>query len=120
MVYTESLNNSFTKYLDMAWSTGNFYIAPGATIRINFWWPRPGDRGLQWAMAHPLRGEGSSILWTERGGKRVQCEIGRLVINGPATYSCGDASTAYWDYFVDIKNDGSSGMRFTLTGGGVT
>jgi hypothetical protein len=96
-----------------------FYIAAGSTTRIDFWWDAPGDRGAQWAMAHPLRGEPPAGLATERVGKRVDCTIGQITINGPAHYSCGDPSTAYWTYYVDIKNDGPEGCRFQLEGGGV-
>lgn len=104
----------------MSWRDNSvYYIAPGATIRINFWWPKPGDKGPQWVMAHPLRGEPSSGLATERVAKKTSCTIGKMVINGPAQYSCGDPQTAYWSYYVDIKNDGSSGCRFQLEGGGV-
>jgi len=84
-----------------------------------FWWNKPGDKGAQWAMAHPMAGEPSSALVTERVAKRVDCEIGVIIINGPAQYGCGDARTAYWSYYVDIKNDGTQGCRFQLEGGGV-
>jgi hypothetical protein len=105
----------------MGWrvTSPSFFISPGSTIRIYFWWSRPGDKGAQWAMGHPRRGEPSTALATERVAKTVDCEIGQLIINGPAQYSCGDPSTAYWEYYADITNDGSNGCRFQLEGGGV-
>jgi hypothetical protein len=104
----------------MGWRVSSpIYIAPGSTIRIDFWWDAPGDKGPQWAMGHPMRGEPSSPLATERVAKVVNCEIGQITINGPAQYGCGDPTTAYWSYYVDITNDGSEGCNFQLEGGGV-
>ncbi len=105
----------------MGWrvNTPTFYIAPGTTVRINFWWNKPGDKGPQWAMGHPMRGEPPAALATERVAKVVACEIGQVTINGPAHYGCGDPSTAYWTYYVDITNDGSEACHFQLEGGGV-
>ena len=105
----------------MCWRINSpiFYVATGSTVRIDFWWARPGDRGAQWAMGHPMRGEPPAALATERVAKTVACEIGRLTINGPAQYSCGDPETAYWEYYADITNDGPEACRFQLEGGGV-
>lgn len=106
----------------MSWRVASptFYLAPGATTRIEFWWGDPGDdKKAQWAMGHPMRGEYNCRLATERVVKRVSCEIGRVVINDEARYSCGDPATAYWRYQVDIRNEGSNGCRFQLEGGGV-
>jgi len=105
----------------MGWRVNNpsFYIAPGSTIRIDFWWDRPGDMGPQWAMGHPMRGEPPSALATERVAKVVACEIGQITINGPTHYGCGDPETAYWRYYADITNDGPEAFNFQLEGGGV-
>ncbi len=105
----------------MSWRVNNptFYIAAGAKIRIGFSWGHPGDKGAQWAMAHPMRGEPPTALATERVAKEVACEIGKVTINGPAHYGCGAPETAYWSYYVDITNDGGEGCRFQLEGGGV-
>jgi hypothetical protein len=87
---------------------------------MNFWWGNPGDdKGPQWAMGHPMRGEPPTGLATERVVKTVDCSIGSVTINGPAEYGCGDPGTAYWRYQVDIRNEGVSGCRFQLEGGGV-
>jgi hypothetical protein len=94
-------------------------VAPGATIRIGFAWPHPGDKGAQWVMGRPLPGELPVALATERVAKTVGCEIGQVIINGDARYRCGDTRTAYWEYYVDIRNDGSAPCRFQLEGGGV-
>jgi hypothetical protein len=105
----------------MGWRVNSptFYIAPGATVRIDFWWGHPGDKGAQWAMGHPMKGEPPTSLATERVSKEVNCEIGVVVINGPPMYGCGDPETAYWVYHVDIHNEGANGCRFQLEGGGV-
>jgi len=105
----------------MSWrvSSPSFYIAPGVTTRILFSWGAPGDKGPQWAMGHPMRGEPPTALATERVAKTVACTIGKLTINGPAHYGCGDPKTAYWGYYADIRNDGSEACNFQLEGGGV-
>lgn len=100
----------------MGWRAGDFYVAAGATIRASFWWPHPGDKGAQWAMAHPKAGEPPCSLATERVGKSVACEI--AWVNSEGDYGCV-ADTAYWTYYADIKNDSSTGCRFQLEGGGV-
>ncbi len=104
----------------MSWRvTDSILVAPGQTVRINFWWDKPGDQGPQWVMAHPMRGEPPTALATERVAKVVDCEIDYVTINGPAEYGCGDPSTAYWWYYADITNDGTEACRFQLEGGGV-
>lgn len=105
----------------MGWRISNpvFYINPGETVRVKFWWGKPGDKGAQWAMGHPLKGEPPTALATERVAKTVQCTIGKYVINGSGHYGCGDPDTAYWEYYADIKNDGMEGCKFQLEGGGV-
>lgn len=104
----------------MGWRIDNpsFYIAPGQTIRISFWWDKPGDQGAQWAMGHPMRGEPPTALATERVAKAVACEIGVVTENGPPQYGCGDPNTAYWTYYADITNDGTEGCNSQLEGGG--
>jgi len=105
----------------MGWRIGSpvFYIAPKTTVRIQFWWNAPGDKGPQWAMGHPMAGEPPTSLATERVAKAVACEIGQYTINGAGHYGCGDPKTAYWQYYADITNDGTEGCRFQLEGGGV-
>lgn len=103
----------------MGWNAGNFFVAPGSTIQIQFKWGSGDDKGPQWAMAHPVAGEPeSALLVTERVGKKHVCVLGRLVINGPGQYSCAGTDSNY-EYRVWIKNDGSDGCRFELEGGGV-
>ena len=75
----------------MGWrvTSPSYYVAPGSVIRMAFWWNKPGDKGAQWAMAHPMAGEPSSALVTERVAKRVDCEIGVIIINGPPSTGVG-------------------------------
>jgi hypothetical protein len=105
----------------MGWRVNSptIFVSPGATVRIGLAWKRPGDKGAQWAMAHPIAGEPPVNLATERVGKRVDCEIGVVRVNGPAEFGCGDPKTAFWSYFVDIRNEGTQGCRFQLEGGSV-
>jgi hypothetical protein len=103
----------------MAWRMGSvFFIAPGTTISIGFWWPPGTDHGPQWALPHPLPGEPETWLVTERVGKKLVCEIGQVEQNGPAKYSCAGTGSNY-EYRVWIRNDGTSGCRFQLDGGSV-
>lgn len=103
----------------MGWRSGKtIYIAPGQIVRIDFWWKAPGDKGAQWAMGHPKSGEYGTLA-TERVGKKARCSLGKLTINGPASYSCGDPETAYWRYFAEIRNLDTGGCHFQLEGGGV-
>jgi hypothetical protein len=105
----------------MAWRITNqtFFIAPGATTIITFWWPGGNsDHGAQWAMAHPVLGESEDWLMSERVGKHLACEIGQVVQNGPAVYRCVETGRDY-EYRVFIRNDGTTGCRFQLEGGGV-
>jgi hypothetical protein len=68
-------------------------------------------------MAHPIAGEPSSAIATERVAKYVACRVGYVTSEGD--YGCGDIDTAYWGYYVDLRNDGTEGCRFQLDGGGV-
>jgi hypothetical protein len=106
----------------MSWrdNSQDFWVAAGATTRILFWYGDPGDdQGVQFAMGHPMAGEDPTSLVTERVAKSVDCTIGSVSINGAAHYGCGDPASAYWQYWVDIRNDGGSGCRFRFEGGGV-
>jgi hypothetical protein len=104
----------------MGWRVGaQTYIAPGATLVQRFWWPSgSSDRGAQWAMAHPVLGQSDDWLMTERVGKHLRCEIGRVVVNGEPVYSCAETGREY-EYRAYIRNDGSTGCRYQLEGGGV-
>jgi hypothetical protein len=103
----------------MAWRMGNiFFIAPGATISITFLWPPGVDHGPQWVMPHPLPGEPETWLVTERVGKKLICEIGQVTQNGEAQFRCVGTGSNY-EYRVWITNDGKSGCRFQVEGGGV-
>lgn len=103
----------------MAWRTPkHYFIAPGATVQIRFWWGTGVDHGAQWAMAHPLHGEPETWLVTERVGKKLICEIGVVQINGDAQYKCGGTGSSY-EYAAWLRNDGSSGCRCALEGGRV-
>jgi hypothetical protein len=102
----------------MSWRIGDFYIAPGATVRIGFKWGSLGDdKGAQWVMGHPKRGERPASLATERVIKSSHSTIGVLQINGAAHYSEGPAD--YWHYAVDVRNESAEGTRFQIEGGGV-
>jgi len=104
----------------MGWRINSpaFYIAPGSTVRIDFYWNQPGDKGAQWAMGHPIKGEPPAALATERVAKQVACGLGTITVNGAGHYGCGDPETAYWQYYADITNDGPEACRFQLEGGG--
>lgn len=106
----------------MGWrvTSRTFFIAPGATTIITFWWP-PGssDRGAQWAMAHPLPGNSDDWLMTERVGKHLVCDFGQVSQNGEPSYSCVQVGQDY-EYRAFFTNDGTRGCRFQLEGGGVT
>jgi hypothetical protein len=66
-------------------------------------------------MAHPLPGEPSSFLITERVMKSTGCRV--AFVNSEGDYGCDDPSTAYWRYAADFTNDGVNGCRFQLEGG---
>jgi len=104
----------------MGWRVANqTFIAPGATLIHRFWWPSgSSDRGAQWAMAHPVLGESDDWLMTERVGKHLKCEIGQVTENGPPVFSCAETGRDY-EYRAFIHNDGTSGCRYQLEGGGV-
>lgn len=107
----------------MGWrvSSPTYYIAPGQTVRIGFWWKAPGDRGAQWAMGHPIDGQSEAALATERVAKVVSCQFDSLSQNaGVHFYECSDPGTIFWTYYVDIKNDNQAkAASFELEGGGV-
>jgi hypothetical protein len=69
-------------------------------------------------MAHPLPFEPEAPLVTERVAKKLICQIGVVSQNGEAQYSCGGTGSEY-EYMVWLKNDGFSGCRYQLEGGGV-
>jgi hypothetical protein len=99
-------------------ASGPFYLAPGASTRIYLWFGRVGDdRGAQWIMAHPLRGEPPCELVLSDFAKSIDYEIGTVTINGPAQYGY-EPSSAYWRYHVTVRNTGSRGVRFNVQGGG--
>lgn len=103
----------------MGWRvTGqSFFIAPGATSVIRFWWPAGNsDRRAQWAMAHPVPGEPEAWLMTERVGKRLVCEV--AWVTGEGDYGCSETGRDY-EYRAFFRNDGASGCRYQLEGGGV-
>jgi hypothetical protein len=103
----------------MGWRVGTqFFVAGGSTMLLWFSWGAGDDKGPQWAMAHPIPGEPDVPLVTERVGKKLICEIGQVTINGPATYRCVGTGSNY-EYYVWIKNDGASGCKYQLEGGGV-
>lgn len=95
-----------------------FFVGPNSTTEITLWWPSYQDQGPQWAMAHPLPGEPDVPLVTERVGKQLVCELGEIIENGPPVFQCAGTGSEY-QYVVWITNDGSSGCRFFLQGGGV-
>jgi hypothetical protein len=105
----------------MGWRVGSqTYIAPGATLIHRFWWQAGrSDRGAQWAMAHPVAGQPDDWLMTERVGKHLLCDIGVVTQNGSAQYGCAQTGRDY-EYRAYIRNDGTSGCRYQLEGGGVS
>jgi hypothetical protein len=102
----------------MAWSVGNFFVAPGATVTIRFHWGSGDDHGPQWVMAHPFPGEPEAWLATERVAKKLICEVGEVIQNGPSVFRCAETGSRY-EYQVWITNDGSEGCHFAIQGGGV-
>jgi hypothetical protein len=104
----------------MAWRLDDiFYLAPGATFRIEYYYGDQGDdKGPQWAMGHPISGPALTALATERVMKVLDCSISKLEQNGAAVYSC-DPGSLYWLYQVDITNLGTGGCTFQLEGGGI-
>ena len=93
-----------------------FFVAPRSTVLIGFKYGRGDDHGTQWATAHPLPGEPSALLVTEKGGKTLICELG-VAIAGAGS-RCADPSPLF-AYRIFIKNEGSAGCRFQLEGGGL-
>jgi hypothetical protein len=55
---------------------------------------------------------------TERVGKRLVCELGTISQNGEAEYGCAATGSDY-EYRAFFRNDGSSGCRYQIEGGGV-
>jgi hypothetical protein len=102
----------------MAWTNGSYFLAGGQTVSITFWWGEGDDMGPQWAMAHPIPFEPDVPLITERVAKKLVCEFGQVVQNGEPHFSCAGTGSNY-EYQVWIKNDGTSGCKFQLQGGGV-
>ena len=102
----------------MGWKSGSsFFVAPGSTIRLAFSWGGA-DKGSQWVQGHVLNGEAPARLWTERVAKELMCDLGQIIVNGSAEFSCVETSDKY-RYLVDIKSDGPEGTRFRLEGGNV-
>ena len=98
----------------MSWRGSNIYfLAPGASMGIRFWYGSGEDKGAQWAMAHPLPEEPVSPLMTERVGKRLICEIENVT-----TGKCEVTGSKY-EYLALFTNDGSATCRFQFEGGGV-
>lgn len=93
-----------------------FFIAPGATVRIIFWFDGNRNGGPQWAMAHQDPQDHSAPLATERVGKHMECADAIAHHHG---YVCDNPENARWSYFADIHNEGVVGCWFYLEGGGV-
>jgi len=92
----------------MAWNTGFWFLAQGASIRINFWWGY--YAGLQFAVARP---------WTASTLNRYEV----TTVDRGLSYQLvpsGDSFTDEWIYHVDVRNTGPGITYFTLTGGEVT
>ena len=103
----------------MSWrdNSKDYWVAAGGNAGIIFWYGNPGDdKGVQFAMGHPIAGEDPTSLVTYEVAKSVACTVGSVA---DGHYGCGDPRSAYWRYWVNIRNDGSSGCRFRFEGGGV-
>lgn len=99
-------------------ASGPFFLAPGGAVRIEVWFGDPGvDKGAQWIMAHPLRGEPPTELVLSDFAKRIDYEIGWVRVNGAPEYGY-EPKSAYWRYRVTVRNAGTRGVRFNVQGGG--
>jgi hypothetical protein len=102
----------------MSWEISEvFYLAPNTTITMQFYWPPGSDQGPQWAMARPLPGEPDVPLATQQVAYQLICEVGQIQENGSPVYSCAGTGSLY-QYLVQLANEGPSGCRFQLVGGG--
>src|SRR5262245_8116401 len=92
-------------------ASGPFFLAPGASVRINVWFGNPGDdQGAQWIMAHPIHGEPPCELVVSDFSKILDYSIGVLIINGGPEYSY-DPNSFYYRYGVTVTNWGTQGVR---------
>ena len=83
----------------MSWNAGHFSLAPGASVRISYWWGD--DHGPQFA-------EGREFNGSTTGNS--------LRVGDDGTIRNGDGSVTY---FVDTINEGPNVATFELIGGGV-
>src|SRR5947209_1874190 len=102
---------------DLTPASGPFYLAPGAWIAVVVWFGNREDRGAQWIMAHPLRGEAPTMLEATNHAKILDYSIGTVVQNGPPTYHY-NPDDAQYSYQAVITNKGNVGVRFSVQGGG--
>jgi len=100
-------------------ASGPFFLAPGASIRINVWFGDPGDdQGAQWIMAHPLdEGFGTELALSDHS-KILEYQIGCIQENGPPQACPG--SGPFYRYGVTVTNWGGTGVHFNVQGGGNT
>lgn len=101
-------------------ASGPFFLNPGQSMGILVWFGDPGDdRGAQWIMAHPIRGEPPTELQVSNFSKILDYSIGVVSTNGEPEYSY-EPSSFYYQYAVTVTNLGSRGVRFNVQGGGNT
>ncbi|WP_322750968.1 MULTISPECIES: hypothetical protein [unclassified Frankia] len=100
-------------------ASGPFFLAPGASVRLNMWYGNQGDdHGAQWIMAHPLSGEAPTELIVSDHSKILDYAIGCVEENGSPRACPGQ--DPYYRYGVTVTNRGTSGVRFNIQGGGNT
>jgi hypothetical protein len=101
----------------MAWrNTGSFYLGPNQSGRYWVGWPAPGDKGPQWIMAHASRGQQPTELVVTDHSKKLDYSIAWVRSDGTRGYHY---DSLYYQYLVTVTNRGSSGVTFSLEGGGV-
>lgn len=123
-MHNTARNSNYTEVMAMGFNglqpaSGPFFLAPGASVRINMWYGDPGDdHGAQWIMAHPLAGEVPTELVVSDHSKILKYAIGCIEENGPPQACPGE--DPYYRYGVTVTNWGSSGVHFNIQGGGNT
>jgi len=101
-------------------ASGPFFLAPGASTGIIVWFGNPGDdHGAQWIMAHPISSPSQppAQLTVSNFTKILDYSIGSVTENGDPVFSYEDP---FYRYSVTVTNTGSSGVFFSVQGGGNT
>jgi len=95
----------------MGWNAGTFLIAPGASVRVDFWWDGSW-MGTQFALARPQ---------TNLGPFLPPAPSSELETTNPGVgFTRRDTERPNWVYHVTASNPGSPTYVFgELTGGEV-